>query len=86
MLPEVTEELTPYLSLINFTIAAAVVVAVCTWAGHRAMREVPGGVQNLAEYTVEWLVKQGRSIGPGLATLVAPCCAVARPPYRPMMR
>ena len=75
MLPEAVQAALPYIVLANFAIVCAAVVAVLSRIGRRTMHEVPTGIQNVAEYFLDWFVKQSRRIDPGVVDLVAPFIA-----------
>ncbi|MDH4138947.1 MAG: F0F1 ATP synthase subunit A [Coriobacteriia bacterium] len=65
----------PYIALFNFTLVGVVLVVLGTLAGRRMMTEVPESVQNLAEFTTDWFVKQARGMGSDVVMLAAPFLA-----------
>ena len=70
MLPDAVQEALPYIVLFNFALAGVVLVALLSWVGHRKMSEVPSGIQNVAEYGLDWFVKQARAIDPAAVGLI----------------
>lgn len=75
MLPEVVQKALPYIVLVNFAIVCGAIVLVLSRIGRRTMDEVPIGIQNTAEYFLDWFVKQSRGIDPGVVDLVVPFIA-----------
>jgi len=65
----------PYIVLVNFGIVCAVIVIALSRIGGMVMHEVPTGAQNVAEYFLDWFVKQSRRIDATVVGLVAPFIA-----------
>lgn len=75
MLAEAVQKALPYIVLVNFAIVCGAIVLVLSRIGRRTMHEGPTGIQNVAEYFLDWFVKQSRGIDPGVVDLVAPFIA-----------
>jgi len=75
MLSQVIQNALPGIVVANFAIVCGVSILVLGLIGRRTMHEVPSGIQNVAEYFLDWFVKQSRGIDPGVVELVTPFIA-----------
>ncbi len=65
----------PVIVIANFALVAVLLLALGKVATARPLTELPGGIQNAAEATLDWFVDQARRIDPRKVTLVAPFLA-----------
>ncbi len=72
---ETMRHLTPYIVIFNFALVALVLIALAFVATRRKLAEVPDTIQNVAEYVLEWFVRQAREIRPDGVSVIAPFLA-----------
>lgn len=72
---ETVQRLTPYIVIFNFTLVALVLTALALVMIRRKPAEVPDRLQNVAEYALEWFVRQARNIRPDGVSVIAPFLA-----------
>lgn len=71
MLPEAVQHYIPYIVIFNFLLVSVILVILGKIATRRKLKEVPDGVQNMAEFVLDWFVNRAREMHPGSATLIA---------------
>lgn len=71
MEPRIVQEYTPYIVIFNFFIVGVLLNVLGFIAARRKLKQVPDGVQNAAEFVLDWFVKQAREMRPGSASVVA---------------
>ena len=67
--------LMPYIVIFNFALVALVLIALAFVTARRKLEEVPDTVQNVAEYFLEWFLKQARDMRPDGVSVIAPFLA-----------
>lgn len=67
--------LMPYIVIFNFALVALVLIALAFAATRRKPSEVPDAIQNIAEYVLEWFVRQARDMRPDGVPVIAPFLA-----------
>ena len=72
---ETMRHLLPYIVIFNFALVALVLIALAFVATRRKPSEVPDTVQNVAEYALEWFVRQARDMRPDGVSVIAPFLA-----------
>jgi len=61
--------------IVNFALVALVLVALAFMTTRRALTEVPDGLQNAAEFVLEWFVRLARDMRPDGVPVIAPFLA-----------
>ena len=74
-MPEAIRHLLPYIVIVNFALVALVLVALAFMTTRRALTEVPDGLQNAAEFVLEWFVRLARDMRPDGVPVIAPFLA-----------
>ena len=74
-MPEAIRHLLPYIVIVNFGLVALVLIALAFMTTRRALTEVPDGVQNAAEFVLEWFVRLARDMRPDGVPVIAPFLA-----------
>jgi len=74
-MPEAMRHLLPYIVIVNFALVALVLVALAFMTTRRALTEVPDGLQNAAEFVLEWFVRLARDMRPDGVPVIAPFLA-----------
>lgn len=72
---ETVRHLMPYIVIFNFALVALVLIALAFVTTRRKPAEVPDTIQNIAEYVLEWFVRQAREIRPDGVSAIAPFLA-----------
>ena len=65
----------PYIVIANLLPVAVVLVVLGRMVTARPLKEVPDGLQNVAELALDWFVTQARGVDPEHVTLIAPFLA-----------
>jgi F-type H+-transporting ATPase subunit a len=65
----------PYIVIFNFALVALVLIALAFVTTRQKPSEVPDTIQNIAEYVLEWFVRQARDIRPDGVSAIAPFLA-----------
>jgi F-type H+-transporting ATPase subunit a len=74
-MPEAMRHLLPYIVIVNFGLVALVLIALAFMTTRRALTEVPDGLQNAAEFVLEWFVRLARDMRPDGVLVIAPFLA-----------
>jgi F-type H+-transporting ATPase subunit a len=74
-MPEAIRHLLPYIVIFNFALVALVLIALAFMTMRRALTEVPDGLQNAAEFVLEWFVRLARDMRPDGVPVIAPFLA-----------
>jgi len=74
-MPEAIRHLLPYIVIVNFALVALVLIALAFITTRRALTEVPDGLQNAAEFVLEWFVRLARDMRPDGVPVIAPFLA-----------
>ena len=74
-MPEAIRHLLPYIVIFNFALVALVLIALAFMTTRRALTEVPDGLQNAAEFVLEWFVRLARDMRPDGVPVIAPFLA-----------
>ncbi len=69
------QEYMPYIIIFNFAIVASILIIFGLIVSRVKLKEVPGGIQNFAEFVLDWFVKQARDMNPKAVTVIAPFLA-----------
>jgi F-type H+-transporting ATPase subunit a len=72
---ETMRHLMPYIVILNSALVALVLIALAFVATRRKLSEVPDSIQNVAEYILEWFVRQARDMRPDGVSVIAPFLA-----------
>jgi len=72
---EAVQHLMPYIVIFNFALVALVLIALAFVTTRRKPAEVPDTIQNVAEYVLEWFVRQARDMRPDGVSVIAPFLA-----------
>ena len=72
---ETMRHLMPSIVIFNFALVALVLITLAFVATRRKPSEVPDAIQNVAEYVLEWFVRQARDMRPDGVTVIAPFLA-----------
>jgi F-type H+-transporting ATPase subunit a len=72
---ETMRHLMPYVVIFNFSLVALVLIALAFVTTRRKLAEVPNTIQNVAEYVLEWFVRQARDMRPDGVSVIAPFLA-----------
>lgn len=75
MLPEAVQRYMPYIVIFNFFLVSVTLVILGRIATRRKLKEVPDGVQNVAEFVLDWFVNQAKEMRPESVTVVVPFLA-----------
>lgn len=67
--------LMPYIVIFNFALVALVLIVLAFVTTWRKPSEVPDTIQNVAEYVLEWFVRQARNMRPDGVPVIAPFLA-----------
>jgi F-type H+-transporting ATPase subunit a len=67
--------LVPYIVIFNFALVALVLIALAVVTTRRKPAEVPDKIQNIAEFVLEWFVRQARDMRPDGVPVIAPFLA-----------
>jgi F-type H+-transporting ATPase subunit a len=65
----------PYIVIFNFGLVASILIGLAVMVRRQKLGEVPGPIQNAAEFSLEWFVKLARAMRPDAVTLIAPFLA-----------
>jgi F-type H+-transporting ATPase subunit a len=68
---ETMQHLMPYIVIFNFALVALVLITLAFVATRRKPSEVPDAIQNVAEYVLEWFVRQARDMRPDGVQVIA---------------
>jgi F-type H+-transporting ATPase subunit a len=72
---ETVRHLLPYIVIFNFALVALVLIALAYVTTRRKPAEVPDTIQNIAEFVLDWFVRQAREMRPDGVTVIAPFLA-----------
>jgi F-type H+-transporting ATPase subunit a len=72
---EAVQHLMPYIVIFNFALVALVLISLAFVTTRRKPAEVPNTIQNIAEYVLEWFVRQARDMRPDAVSVIAPFLA-----------
>jgi len=65
----------PYIVIFNLSIVAIILITLGRLATRRGLKEIPEGMQNMAEFTLNWFVEQAKGMHTGNITVIAPFLA-----------
>lgn len=71
MLPEAVQHYMPYIVILNFFLVGVLLTILGFIAARRKLKEVPDGIQNVAEFVLDWFVERAREMRPGSASVIA---------------
>jgi len=74
-MPEALAIQLPYVVVLNFLVVCSLLLVLGRIATARPLKELPDGVQNAAEFVLDWFVAQARGIDPRAVPIIAPFLA-----------
>lgn len=74
-MPETVQHYLPYIVIFNFFLVSLVLLILGKIATARPLKELPDGVQNVAELVLDWFVNKAKEIHPEGVTIIAPFLA-----------
>jgi F-type H+-transporting ATPase subunit a len=74
-MPMMVQHYLPYIVIFNFGLVASILIGLAAIVKRQKLEEVPGLLQNAAEYSLEWFVRLARSMRPDAVTVIAPFLA-----------
>jgi F-type H+-transporting ATPase subunit a len=72
---ETVQRFLPYIVIFNFALVALALIALAVVVVRRKLAEVPGPVQNVAEFALDWFVRLARNIRSDGVAVIAPFLA-----------
>ncbi len=72
---ETVRHLIPYIVIFNFAFVALILITLAFVTTRRKPSEVPDTIQNIAEYILEWFMRQARDMRPDGVSVIAPFLA-----------
>ncbi len=72
---ETVRHLMPYIVIFNFMFVALILITLAFVTTRRKLSEVPDMIQNIAEYILEWFIRQARDMRPDGVSVIAPFLA-----------